>query len=139
VNKTLKEILSDGSQSSFITDTEHLNFIEKALNGSKKFTRLREIILSDHLGFKFKNNDYMHKSVDRIITQLYESGISDMIVKKESSFIYKKKQESAVALDMNHVNIWFYYVLISFAASIFVFFLELLVFYINAKARAFLE
>lgn len=119
-------MLSDGSMNCFITDTEQLNYIEKTLNGSKKFTRLHEIILSDHLGFKFRNNDFMFSPINRIITQLHESGISDWIVKNEGAFVYQEEKSDAVILDLKHIDIWFYYLLISFIGAVFIFIIEYL-------------
>lgn len=134
-DKTLINLLSDGSRTSLITDTERLNFLEKSLNGTKKFTKLHEIILSDHLGFKFRNNDFMFEVVDKIITNLHESGISDLIVRNEISFRYVKATIGDVALDMKHLDIWFFITLIAFAAALFVFLGEIYVYHNNSSHK----
>jgi hypothetical protein len=126
-NRSISELLTDGSNNAFITDTEHLSFMEKSLNGSKKFSVLREIFLSDHLGFRFPNNDFMFKSFNRIITQLHESGISDWIVKNESFINFPKARNDPVVLTMRHLGVWFYLCVFMLTVATFAFFSEFLV------------
>jgi hypothetical protein len=102
-----EDLLADGSNTAFITDTDHLIFLEKSLNGSKRFTKLQEIILSDHVGLMFSNLDFMLKPVNRIITQLLESGITDWIIKNETTIKYKEKDDKAMPLTLHHLWFWF--------------------------------
>jgi hypothetical protein len=105
---SISELLSDGSKNAFYTDTEHLTFVEKSLNGSQKFKKLQKAIMSDHLGMRFRNNDFLYEAVNRIVTQLLESGITNWIVNKEASIKYQEPRNDPVVITMDHLGIWFY-------------------------------
>jgi hypothetical protein len=126
-NRSISELLADGSNNAFITDTEHLSFMEKSLNGTKKFSVLREIFLSDHLGFRLPNNDFMFKTLNRIITRLHESGISDLIVKNESFVRFPKASNEPVVLTLRHLGVWFYLCVFMLTVAVIAFFSEVLV------------
>jgi hypothetical protein len=122
-NASIVDLLADDSNNAFITDSEYLRFLEKSLNGTKKFTQLKEIVMSDYLGFSFMNNDFIFKPVDRIVGQLYESGIAQRILDQESALNYQETSNEPVALSMRHLGIWFYvgiFMLITFALVAFV-------------------
>jgi hypothetical protein len=116
-------LLADGSNNAFITDTQHLAFLEKSLNGTHKFTVLKEVVLSDYLGFRFPNNDIMFASVTRIVGQLFESGIAKWIVDNEH--VQPIQEESGpVPLSFHHLDVWFYVFLAMITVTTFVFTLE---------------
>jgi hypothetical protein len=123
-NTSIVDLLTDGSNNAFITDTMHLRFLEKSLNGSTRFTVLKEIIVPDYLGLAFVNNDYMFKSVNNIISQLYESGIAELIVAREAAVKYLQIVPEDVQLSLNHLGIWFYICLFMLLAASVVFVLE---------------
>jgi hypothetical protein len=110
INQTvsLVDLLADGSNNAFITDTEELNFIEKSLKGSKKFTRLQETILTDHLGLEFPSVGIFTQIFDRIISRLQESGISDMLIKSEATWNFHEPDDEKVKLSLDHMGIWLY-------------------------------
>lgn len=125
-NSSIIDLLSDGSNNAFITDTEHLTFLEKSLNGSKKFTKLREIFLSDYLGFQFLSSDFFLIKFDQIITQLLESGISEYLFRNEATVKHGQEvDEEAVVLESDQFTIWFYFIALLFTISIFIFLLEI--------------
>lgn len=126
-NFSIVDLLADGSNNAFITDSEHLSYIEKSLNGTKKFTKLKEVVLYDYLGFAFKNNDYLFQSINHIITQIYEAGIAELIVKNEAAIKYDEPDKKPVVLTWHHLGIWFYLVVFLLTSSIILFILELLV------------
>jgi hypothetical protein len=126
-NASIVDLLADGSNNAFITDSEYLRFLEKSLNGIKKFKQLKEIVMSDYSGFKFMNNEFMFKPVDRIVGQLYESGIAQRIVEQESALIYKGISEKPVALSMHHLENWFYICIFMLVVALVVFIGELVV------------
>jgi hypothetical protein len=101
------DLLSDGSNTAFVTDSEFLSFLEKSSNGTQKFTKLSEKILSNPLGFQFISNDFMFKPFNQKIVQLVESGIADMIIKNESSFTRKYVEEEPPPLTLDHLGVWF--------------------------------
>jgi hypothetical protein len=68
---------------------------------------LKEIVLSDYLGFKFPSNDFMFEPVNRIITQLHESGIAKKIVDDEAAVKYQEKQAEPMPLSLHHFENWF--------------------------------
>jgi hypothetical protein len=105
---SIVDLLADGSDNAFITDTEQLTFMEKSLDGSVKFTVLKEKIMSDYLAFTFFNSDYLLKPVNRIISQLYESGIAQRIIDKESSVKYQETTFEPSKLSLDHLGVWFY-------------------------------
>jgi hypothetical protein len=84
-----------------------LRLLEKTLNGKKKFTQLKEIVVSDHAGFKFFNEALMFKPIDRIVGQLVESGIAKRIVEQEATQTNQESSDAPVALSMHHLKIWF--------------------------------
>jgi hypothetical protein len=123
-NASIVNLLADGANNAFITDTEHLNYLEKSLNGTKKFTVLKEIVMSDYLGFKYYNNDFMLKPISRIIGQLYESGIAQRIVDNEAALNYEETSTDPVPLSWKHLGIWFYISLGLLIPAVLVFFVE---------------
>jgi hypothetical protein len=117
-------LLADGSNNAFITDTEHLAYLEKSYNGTKKFTLLKEVVLSDYLGFKFINSDLMFHSVSRIIGQLFESGIAKWIVDNETPRKARQNQPEPVPLTFHHLGVWFYVFLSMLFAACVLFVVE---------------
>jgi hypothetical protein len=107
-NASIVDLLADGSNNAFITDTEYLRFLEKSLNGSVKFTVLKEIVLSDYLGFTFNENNFLLKPVNQIITHLYEAGITKLIIDRETEVKYLETVAERVKLSMDHLGVWFY-------------------------------
>jgi hypothetical protein len=107
-NASIVDLLADDSNNAFITDSEYLRFLEKSLNGTKKFTQLKEIVMSNYLGFMFLNDHFMFKPIDGIVGQLYESGIAQRIVDQEAALTYKEASDEPVVLSMHHLGIWFY-------------------------------
>jgi hypothetical protein len=122
---SISVLLTDGSNNAFYTNSEDLTFIEKSLNGSKKFMKLEKSILSDHLALRFRNNDFLYGAVNRIVTQLLESGITDWIVKKESSITYQEPSKDPVVITMDHLGIWFYLLAFLMVIAVVVFAFEL--------------
>lgn len=98
--------------------------MEKSLNGSMKFMKLQERILSDHWGFQFMNNDFFLKPFNRIMTQLFESGIADHIVKSEAFVRYETSEDKPVILTFYHLGVWFFLLIFLLALSILVFIIE---------------
>ena len=127
-NSSISDLLVDGSNNAFVTDSDYLSFLEKYSKESKKFTKLSEKILSNHWGFHFQTNDFMFKAFSRKIVQLVESGVSDLIVNNETS-INDEKDAAAepVVLTMFHLGIWFQFLFGMLAASALFFGLECLV------------
>jgi hypothetical protein len=126
-NASIVDLLADGSNNAFITDSEYLRFLEKSLNGTKKFTQLKEIVMSDYLGFSYRNNHFIFKPVDRIVGQLYESGIAQRVVDQESALTYEEISDEPVVLTMRHLGIWFFAGIFMLVVALVAFISELVV------------
>jgi hypothetical protein len=117
-------LLVDGSNTAFITDTHHLNFLEKSLNGSHRFTKLQEIIQTNPLGLKLGRDNYLYAPVNRVMTQLLESGISNWIVKNATTIKYQENVYEPVPLTLDYLWVWFSICGVGLMIALFVFFLE---------------
>ena len=115
----------EGSNRGFVTDTDHLSFIEKMSNGTEKFTKLNEKLLSNHWGFQFWANDFIFKAFNRKIKQLVEAGVVDVIIKNESRFNdLNVENHGPVMLTLDHLGTWFIIWLAFLAVSSVSFLLE---------------
>jgi hypothetical protein len=120
-NTTLTDLLADGSNNAFITDSEYLGYLEKSLNGSKNFTTLNEKIVTNHWGFYFYSNQFIFNAFNKKIPQLVESGIADYIIKNEASYKKNFVDAEPKPLTFNHLDYWFRIVLILLATATVVF------------------
>lgn len=123
-NVSLVNLLSDGSNNAFITDSEYLKFLEKSNKGSVPFTVLKEKVLTNHWGFMLFSNQFIFKAFNTKIPQLVESGIADYIIQKESQFRKNFENASKIPLSLEHLEHWFKFMLFSYALSGVIFILE---------------
>ena len=117
----------DGSNNAFITDSEFLSFLEKSVNGTKKFTKLGEKILSNHWGFQFMTNDFMFKAFNTKVKQLVESGLAELIIKNATSANVPKSSNQPVVLTMIHLEIWFKILIMMMIIAFLSFFIEIII------------
>jgi hypothetical protein len=125
----IQGLLADGSNRAFITNTNDLYAMNLESNGAFKYKILPERIRSYHWGFKMHPNHFMFEVFNRKIRQLVESGIAKVLFDKET---IKKKpdergSEEPVALNLEHLAVWFKILLVLLYIALFVLFLELLV------------
>jgi hypothetical protein len=73
------------------------------------------------------NNDYMYSAVDRIISQLYESGIAKIIIEKEAAVKYLENISGPFKLSMRHLGFWFLVLLSLLSVALVAFVIEFLV------------
>lgn len=120
-NASIADLLSDGSNRAFVTDSEYLSFFEKSLNESGKFTKLKENILTNHWGFLFYSNEIIFKAFNRKLPQLIESGIADFIMKNEARAKQKAEEILTVVLTLDHLENWFklFLILLGVAGIVF--------------------
>lgn len=136
----IEKLLRDGSNCAFVTNTQYLKYLEKSFNGTKKFTVLKERILSEHWGFMFHVTDYMYKTFNRRIIQLVESGISDLMIRQETKVIPKIEEYKDTPLGMEHLENWFIILLIMLGICTFTFLSENLCFRLkNMRSRKYIK
>ena len=121
---SISDLLADGSNNAFVTDTEFLSFLEKSLNGTKKFTKLNEKILSNHWGFQFMTNDFMFKAFNRKVKQLVESGLADLIIRNANAADKPNILPGPIVLKLFHLEIWFKMLLMMMVLASIIFILE---------------
>lgn len=124
---TLSSLLSDGSKTAFFTDTENLKFLTKSHNGSVKFTKLNQNLLTNHWSFMFFKNHFILKAFNRKIPQLVESGIADLIIKTEAQYKERVLDTLTKPLAFKHLEYWFKLVLILYGTAGFLFVVEVLI------------
>jgi hypothetical protein len=123
----ISDLLADGSNNAFITDSEYLSYLEKSSNESKKFTKLDEKILSNHWGFEFMKNTFIFKAFNRKVVQLVEAGIADLIVKDETSVNHRSSDDEPEKLSLDHLGVWFNIWLVLLTAAALCFLVEFVV------------
>jgi phosphoribosyl-ATP pyrophosphohydrolase len=104
----ITELLVDGSNRGVITDSNWLSVLMRQSEGTFKYTKLEEKIISDHWGFVFPVDSFMFKAFDRKISQLVESGIAQKIVEEFVEFSEEKPSDDPAVLTLGHLDIWFY-------------------------------
>jgi hypothetical protein len=118
----LANLLIEGSKNAFVTDAEYLKYIEveelnshkknNSQNKGKKFVRMKQRILSDHLGFKFPIGNFMAKSFNKKIGQMFESGLTDFIIRNVTKTFEKVIKNDPPPLSLKQLKIWFFLFLI---------------------------
>lgn len=104
----MTQLLTDGANRGFITDTSYLSLMLYYTNGTFKYTKLEEKIISDHFGFQFSINNFIYNAFNRKIVQLVESGIADRNIKNFCSRCESKEDASdPLILTHEHLGIWF--------------------------------
>lgn len=105
----ITDLLVEGSDRGLITDTSFFSLMLYYTNGTFKYTRLEEKIISDHYGFMFTVNHFIFKALNSKVVQLVESGIADRNVKDFCSRCKSRggDNDEPAVLTLDHLGIWF--------------------------------
>lgn len=133
--KFITNLLPEGSNRFFITDDIHLNKLRKRSNLTFKYTQLNEKIMSDHVGFYFPWNHFLHEAFDRKLGHMIDSGVVKKLV-EDAAFIREAKCESfnPDVLTMEHLDVVFQIWLAGLCTALLQFIFEYLVYKICYKS-----
>jgi hypothetical protein len=106
--ESIANLLQDGTNRGFITDTDWLSVLVKAAKGNVQFTKLNERIISNYWGLSFDSTSFIYKAFDRKICQLVESGIAEKIVSEFVSYRSEEVVDEPVVLTLSHLEYWFF-------------------------------
>ena len=132
----LVNYLPDGSNRCLISDSVWVVFLTSFAKGNYDYIRMNEKILSDHYSFMFPPNHYMFEAFDSKVCQMIEGGIIDFAIKSFPIFDKHRDKSSEgehKILTMEHLGIWFNFLIGLLLLSTSVLIVEILVKYIERK------
>lgn len=127
----IMNLLREGSDQVFFTDDVHVNLLRQQSNFTIKFTKLQEVILSDHIGFCFSWNHFLHEAFDRKLGHMIDSGITKKILEDASTTERKIDFFGPIVLTMDHLDVVFQIWLAGLATATLEFLLEHFAYWIS--------
>lgn len=117
-----------------VTNNIHVSQLRKRSNFTFKYTQLKEQIISDHIGFYFPWNHFLHEAFDRKLGQMIESGITKKLV-DEASFMRVQSTDDyePLVLTMDHLDVVFQLWLAGLLTSTLEFLLESFIFNVTLR------
>jgi hypothetical protein len=130
--KPTSDLLVDGSRSGYITSNVWAAMLVFFSNGNFIPVQLNEKIMSDHWGFRFETNHFMYNSFNRKVVQLFEAGIAETFVKKETPTWRNEEIEyQDVPLTFDHLGVWFNIAVVFLCFALTAFIIELMFLWVH--------
>lgn len=134
------QLLAVESKKAYIISAEMEKVYRLNLSGNVPWNILEEKVITDYVGFKFGVDHFYFESFNQKVFQLIESGIANLIVDEEYKNNLLKKMKTIENFDINkskltlqHLDTWFYALLILLSLATVVFFCELMVWKIQQR------
>jgi hypothetical protein len=120
------ENLTDGSKKGLIINSGKLSEFMETYNGTLKYTKLQEKIITDQFGFKMTINNFMFQIFNRKTQLIFESGLADFYLKNSTNSQKVEDDSGSVILNFEHLGIWFFIWFVCMSVTLFSFLIEVL-------------
>lgn len=114
------ELLVDGSRRGVTMHSDHLNSFNA--KSSVELTKLREIISTEHITFKFRKIDYIFQPFNKQLKKLIETGIVSYVINQFKEIPKEFSQNGPEILSLDHLRIgfeiWLFFLMCAFAIFI---------------------